>query len=276
VAINREKILENAQRYVERKKYDKAVAELRQVVAADPTDARSLQRIAELEAKQGHYTEALDMYDATARLYATGGFAKQAIAVYQQARQFLMTRCPQLEPRYGHMGPRLVELLRGIGLNVEALAVLKEIAARTTHPSPDAIEVFRQIAELDPQSGTAHLRLAEALAAVRDIDGAVHAYEQAVRVLVTAGRRDDAIQVLERLLMHKQDPEAARVCAELYLERGRPNDARQALARLQIGYAANPHDVVTLALIARGFDAIQEPMKALEIRKEIARIERGP
>jgi tetratricopeptide (TPR) repeat protein len=275
VAINREKLLESAQKHIERKKYDKAVAELRRVVAADPNDARSLQRIAELEVKQGHFTEALDMYDATARLYATGGFAKQAIAVYRQARDLLMTRCPELEPRYGHMAPRLVELLRGIGLNVEALAVLKEIAARYSYPSPEAIEVFRQIAELDPQSGSAHLRLAEALAAVRDIDGAVHAYEQAVRVLIEAGRRDDAIQVLERLLMHRQDPAAARACAELYLERGRPNDARQALARLQIGYAANPRDLATLTLIAQGFDAIQEPVKALEIRREISRIERG-
>jgi tetratricopeptide (TPR) repeat protein len=275
VAINREKVLETAQRYVERKKYDKAVTELRQLVAADPTDARALQRIAELEAKQGHHTEALDMYDATARLYATGGFAKQAIAVYQQARHLLMTRCPELEPRYGHMGPRLVELLRGIGLNAEALAVLREIATRYPHPTPDKIEVFRQIAELDPQSGSAHLRLAEALVMARDIDGAVRSYEQAVSVLVAAGRRDDAIQVLERLLLHKQDPEAARVCAELYLERGRPNDARQALARLQIGYAANPQDIATLALIARGFDAVQEPTKAAEIRKEISRLERG-
>jgi len=276
VAINREKVLEAAQRYVERQKYDKAVAELRRVVASDPQDARSMQRIAELEAKQGHFTEALDMYDATGRLYATGGFAKQAIAVYQQARHLLATQCPQLEERYQHIAPRLVELLRGLGLTAEALSVLQEIAVKyqRLQRERDAIDVFRQIAELDKQSATAHLRYAESLALVRDIEGAAHAFREAVRVLLAAGRRDDAIQVLERLLVHKQEPEAARTCAQLYLDRNRPNDAKQALARLQIGYAADPRDLDTLSLIARGFDGIGEATKALEIRKEMARIAR--
>ena len=50
MAINRDKVLEAAQKYVEKKKYDKAVAELRKLVEADPNDARTLLKIGDLRA----------------------------------------------------------------------------------------------------------------------------------------------------------------------------------------------------------------------------------
>jgi hypothetical protein len=42
VAIDREKILVSAQKYVEKKKYDRAVAEYQRIIQEDPNDARIL------------------------------------------------------------------------------------------------------------------------------------------------------------------------------------------------------------------------------------------
>ncbi|MDB5216830.1 MAG: hypothetical protein JWO86_4757, partial [Myxococcaceae bacterium] len=39
MAINRDKVLEAAQKYVEKKKYDKAVIEYQKLIDADPNDA---------------------------------------------------------------------------------------------------------------------------------------------------------------------------------------------------------------------------------------------
>ena len=107
----------------------------------------------------------------------------------------------------------------------------------------------------------------------KDIDGAVSAFRAASALLVTADRRDDAIQVLERLLHHRFEPDQARTCAELYLTRNRaPQDITQALTKLQMCFQANPRDVDSLTLIARAFDLLGQGQKAMDVRKEIARI----
>ena len=278
MAINREKVLEAAQKLIEKQKYDKAVLELRRIVEADPNDARTLHKIGELQAKQGLYAEAISTYETVGGLYTKDGFAQKAIAIYRLVRETIAAHLPQAAVRYGHIAPKLVELYRQIGLNNEALLLLHEIAAGLQNQQREAelIDVYRQTATLDAANPLPHLRLAEALSRARDVEGAVAAFGEAASLLVRAGRRDDAIQVIERLLHHRPDPAHARVCGELYLERNRPpHDAMQALTKLQICYQANPQDVEVLALIARTFDLIGQSGKAADIRREIARLGGG-
>lgn len=276
MAINRDKVLETAQKYVEKKKYDKAVIELRKLVEADPNDARTLLKIGDLQAKQGVYADAINTYESVGKLYSHQGFALKAIAVYKQIREIIAKHVPQLEERYGHITPKLAELYQQLGLTSDALAALDEVATRLQRQQkdPEAIEVFRKIVELDPTNPLPHLRLAEALSRVKDIDGAVFEFKTAASQLAGIGRRDDALKVLERLLHHKPDPEQAKVTAELYLSRGQPQDGMQALAKLQICFQANPRDFDTLSLLARAFNAIGQGAKAIEVQKEMARVAR--
>ncbi|GEM_PF-274512 len=276
MAINRDKVLETAQKYVEKKKYDKAVAELRKLIEADPNDARTLLKIGDLQAKQALYADAINTYESVGRLYATQGFALKAIAVYKQIREIIAKHVPHLEERYGHIAPKLAELYQQLGLTSDALAALDEVATRLQRQQKDqeAIEVFRKIVELDPTNPLPHLRLAEALSRVKDVEGAVFEFKTAAQQLASLGRRDDALKVLERLLHHKADPEQAKIAAELYLSRGQPQDGMQALAKLQICFQANPRDFDTLSLLARAFNAIGQGAKAIEVQKEMARVAR--
>ena len=275
MAFNREKFLDAAQKLIEKQKYDQAVIELRRVTDADPNDARTLHKIGELQLKQGLFAEAIDTFETVGKLYANGGFAHKAVAVYKQVREIINTHLPQAAVRYGHIAPKLADLYRELGLNSEALALLEETGAVSQRHGrePDALEAFQKVAELDAQNPLAHLRVAEALSRARNIDGAVNAFQTAARLLLEANRRDDAIQVLERLLQHKQDPMQARLCAELYLHRNRaPQDGMQALAKLQICYQQNPQDVEVLSLIARGFVSVGQMEKAQEIQREVQRL----
>lgn len=276
MAINREKVLEAAQKYVEKKKYDKAVQELHKLIEADPNDARTLLKIGDYQAKQGLHADAISTYETVGKLYAHQGFALKAIAVYKQIREIIAKHVPQLEERYGHIPPKLAELYQQLGLTSDALAALDEVATRLQRQQrdPEAIEVFRKIVELDPTNPLPHLRLAEALSRVKDIDGAVFEFKTAASQLAGIGRRDDALKVLERLLHHKQDSEQARICAELYLSRGMPQDGMQALSKLQVCFQANPRDFDTLSLLARAFNAIGQGAKAIEVQKEMARVAR--
>lgn len=277
MAINREKVLDTAQKYVEKKRYDKAIIELRSIIDADPNDVRTLQKIAEVQIKQGLYAEAIDTYESVGKLYTNGGFSAKAVAVYKQIRELIASHAPQVEARYGHIAPKLADLYREIGLTSEALALLNEVAAnlRRQKKDTDAIAIYRKISELDPTNPIPHLHVAESLSLAKDVAGAVEGFQAAAALLIQAERRDDAIQVLERLLHHRADPEQARICAELYLSRNRsPQDGMQALTKLQQCFQANPRDVGVLTLIARAFDMIGQQAKANDIRKEIARLSR--
>jgi tetratricopeptide (TPR) repeat protein len=276
VAIDREKVLVAAQKYAEKKKYDKAVQEYQKLIQEDPNDARILLKVGDLQSKMEAFADAVQTYERVGKFYAQQGFALKAIAVYKQIREIIAKHVPQYDERYAHITPKLAELYQQLGLTSDALAALDEVATRLQRQTRDqeAIEVFRKIVELDPTNPLPHLRLAEALSRVKDNDGAVLEFAIAGSQLVKLGRRDDALKVFERLLHHKQDPAHARIAAELYLARGQPNDGLQALSKLQICFQANPKDLDTLALLARSFNAIGQAAKGVEVQKEMARIAR--
>ena len=276
MAIDREKVLEAASKFVEKKRYDKAILEYQKLVESDPNDARTLLKMGDLQLKMAAYPEAITTYERVGRYYAQQGFALKAIAVYKQVREIVQKHVPHLEERYAHVPPKLAELYQQLGLVSDALAALDEVATRLARQQRDAeaLEVFRKIVALDPQNFIPHLRLAEALSRSRDTDGAVAEFGQAAAILVKLGRRDDALKVLERLLHHRPEPAQARLAAELYLERGAPNDGMQALAKLQICVQANPKDLTTLDLLARAFVQLGQPRKGIEVQKEMARIAR--
>jgi tetratricopeptide (TPR) repeat protein len=276
VAIDREKVLQTAQKFVEKKKYDKAVLEYQKVIQEDPNDARTLLKIGDLQLKMEAFADAIATYERVGRFYASQGFALKAIAVYKQIREIIHKHVPQLEERYAHIAPKLAELYQQLGLTSDALAALDEVATRLQRQGrdPEAIEVFRRIVELDPTNPLPHLRLAEALSRARDPESAAAEFAVAAGQLLKHGRRDDALKVIERLLHHRQDISQARVAAELYLQRGQPNDGMLALAKLQMCFQANPKDLDTLALLSRAFVAIGQASKGVEVQKEMARIAR--
>jgi tetratricopeptide (TPR) repeat protein len=276
VAIDREKVLDAAQKFVEKKKYDKAVLELRKIIQADPTDARTRLKIGDLESKQERYADAVATYEEVGKQYASQGFALKAIAVYKQIREIIAKHVPQLESQFAHITPKLAELYQQLGLTSDALAALDEVATRLQRQQRDgeAIDVFKKIVELDPTNPLPHLRLAEALSRIQNVDAAVAEFATAAGQLLKLGRRDDALKVLERLLHHKADLGQARIAAELYLSRGQQADGMQALAKLQLCFQANPRDLDTLSLLARAFNVIGQAAKAIEVQKEMCRIAR--
>ncbi len=276
MAIDRERILAAAQKYVEKKRYDRAAAEYQKILQEDPSDARILLKLGDLQSKMEAYADAVATYDRVGKFYASQGFSLKAIAVFKQIREIIAKHVPQLDEKYAHITPKLAELYQQLGLTSDALAALDEVATRLQRQNRDqeAIEVFRRIVELDPTNPLPHLRLAEAFSRIRDVDAAVLEFGVAAGQLLKLGRRDDALKVIDRLLGHRPDPAQARIAAELFLARGTPNDGMLALAKLQIAFQGNPRDLDTLALLARAFTQIGQAAKAIEVQKEMARIAR--
>lgn len=276
MAIDREKTLAAAQKYVEKKRYDRAAVEYQRILQEDPNDARTLLKLGDLQSKMEAFAEAIATYERVGKFYSSQGFSLKAIAVYKQIREIIAKHVPQLDERYAHVVPTLADLYQQLGLTSDALAALDEVATRLQRQNRDqnAVEVFRRIVELDPTNPLSHLRLAEALSRAKHVEEAVAEFGTASGQLLRLGRRDDALKVIERILQLSPVASHARIAAELYLARGSSADGMQALAKLQICFQANPRDLDTLGLLARAFTQIGQAVKAIEVQKEMARIAR--
>ncbi|MEP7052413.1 MAG: tetratricopeptide repeat protein, partial [Pseudomonadota bacterium] len=264
------------QKYIEKKRYDRAIAEYQRIVQDDPNDARTLLKIGDLQARLSAYPEAIATYDRVGQYYSSQGFALKAIAVYKQIRELIKKHAPDLADRYGHIVPKLAEIYTQLGLTSDALAAYDEVATRLQRAGRDreAIEVFQKMVGLDAQNPLPHLRLAEARCRVQSLDEAIESFWAAAELLLSLERKDDALKVIERILHFKQDPRYAWVAAELYLQRGTREDGLQALTKLQICFQADPKNLDTLGLLAQAFTLIGQEAKAIEVYKEMARIAR--
>ena len=274
--IDREKTLQAAQKYIEKKRYDRAIAEYQRIVQDDPNDARTLLKIGDLQARLSAYPEAIATYDRVGQYYSSQGFALKAIAVYKQIRELIKKHAPDLADRYGHIVPKLAEIYTQLGLTSDALAAYDEVATRLQRAGRDreAIEVFSKMVGLDAQNPLPHLRLAEARCRVQSLDEAIESFWAAAELLLSLERRDDALKVIERILHFKLDARYAWVAAELYLQRGTREDGLQALTKLQVCFQADPKNLDTLGLLAQAFTLIGQEAKAIEVYKEMARIAR--
>ena len=233
MAIDREKVLAAAQKYVEKKKYDKAVLEYQKLIQEDPNDARTLLKIGDLQSRWRRYADAISTYERVGKLYASQGFALKAIAVYKQIREIIAKHVPQLEEKYAHITPKLAELYQQLGLTSDALAALDEVATRLQRQNrdPEAIEVFRKIVELDPDQSRCRTCASPRRSRARRTPTARSSSSRVASAqLVKLGRRDDALKVLERLLHHKPDPRA-RARRRGALPRAQPAERRHAGAR---------------------------------------------
>ena len=274
--IEREKTLQAAQKYIEKKRYDRAIAEYQRIVQDDPNDARTLLKIGDLQARLSAYPEAIATYDRVGQYYSSQGFALKAIAVYKQIRELIKKHAPDLADRYGHIVPKLAEIYTQLGLTSDALAAYDEVATRLQRAGRDreAIEVFSRMVGLDAQNPLPHLRLAEARCRVQSLDEAIESFWTAAELLLSLDRRDDALKVIERILHFKVDSRYAFVAAELYLQRGTREGGLQALTKLQVCFQADPKNLDTLGLLAQAFTLIGQEAKAIEVYKEMARIAR--
>jgi tetratricopeptide (TPR) repeat protein len=164
VAIDREKTLQAAQKYIERKRYDRAIAEYQRIVQEDPNDARTLLKIGDLQARLQAFPEAIATYDRVGQHYAAPQLQLKAIAVYKQIREIIRKHAPDLADRYAYIGPRLAEIYTELGLVSDALAAWDEVATRLLRAGRgrEGIEVFAKMVDLDGKNPLPHLRLAEA------------------------------------------------------------------------------------------------------------------
>lgn len=263
VSIDRNKVLEAAQKHLAKGNLDKAIVEFQRLVAADPKDVRTLLKIGELQARKGSIRDACDTYLKVGDSYSDQGFFSKSVAVYKQVVKLDPTRVDAIK--------KLARNYEDLQLTGDALAAY-ELLAQTLAQKGDmdgALAAMSHATSLDPQNLAARIRYAEALSKAGKTKEAADEFETSARQIKQQGRIDDYIKVAERLLFHRDNDLAlAKELAGLYLER---NDGKRALAKLQVLFKANPKDDSVLTMLAQAFVSLEQRDKAIQVLKELAR-----
>jgi len=264
VALNRAKVIEVAQKHLAKGNFERAIAEYRKLVEDDPRDVRTLLKIGDIYTRQGSRPEAVRTYEQVAEHYASQGFFLKAVAVCKQILK--------LEPGRIEVSLKLGQMYEELQLVSDALTTY-ELVAQTFARAGNmdrALDTLGRMAALDAENIPVRIKYAEALSKAGRTEDAADEFAAGAALLEQQGRIEDYLKVSERLLYHRPaDLDLARKLSSVYLER---NDAKRALAKLQLAFKANSKDVRTLELLAQAFRLLGQTPKTISVYREIARI----
>lgn len=264
MSIDRQKVIDAAQKYAAKNQLDKAIVEYQRVLREDPQDVRILLKVGDLQVRMNARQAAIDTYTRVAVAYDQQGFFLKAIAVYKQILQ--------IDPNLVQLYLKLAELYVKLGLGSDALQHLDALAQRYARSEDNdaLIGVYRRMLQVDGANIGTRIRLAELFSKLNRGDEAASEFEAGCNLLDKAGRTDDWARVAERLFFHRsRDTSLAKRLAAFYLDR---SDPKRALPKLQVAYKADPRDIATLELLAGAFRELGQLPKTVSVLKETARI----
>lgn len=258
---NKAKIVNTAQKFLQKGAYDKAIRELQKLLDEDPKDVRTLLKVGDIYAKKEDRVEAIKHYRRVAEAYSEQGFFLKAVAVYKQILKH--------DPQHFEVTVKLAELYEHLGLLQEALGQYQMVASLHDQKgnTKEWLVVLKRMVELDPENVASRVRFAEGLSRENRTAEAVEEFSQAAAILKQQGRQSDYVKVAERLVyLAPERTDTTMELARIYLALG---DARRALTKLEPCYRSDPHNVQTLVLLGRAFREAGLDAKALFIFKEL-------
>jgi tetratricopeptide (TPR) repeat protein len=263
--VDKNKLVAEATRYVQKGQWDKAIRVYEKILADDPRDVRVLLKIGELQQKKGDPASASDTLHRVAKAYTDQGFFLKAVAVYKQI--------VRLTPGDVRVNEKLAALYQQLGIVSDAMTQLQVVsqAAEAAGDDRRLLDVLGRMVELDPEHAGAATRLGELHARNGDAAAALVQLRRAADILRRSNRAEDHLRVLERIAtLDPADGALVRELANAYLRRG---DSKRALAKLQLLFQADPQDVETLGLLATAFHDLGQTAKTLSVYRELARVE---
>jgi pilus assembly protein FimV len=262
--MDKNKIIQNAQKFIQKGQIDKAIKEYSKIVEADPKDVRTRLKIGDLHAKKGANREAADTYMKVAEAYGQQGFFLKAVAVYKQILK--------LQPDLIDVNLKLAELYHQLGLMSDAMAQYQTVVGyyEAAGDMRSSFATLKKMLDLDPDNVASRIKLAEMYSKENMVVEAVDEFRAAAAWLKERNRIDDYVKVLERLVYHQpEDLALTRELANIYLAKG---DTKRSLAKLQICFKADPRDVETLHLLGQAFLDLGQTSKTVSVYKELAKI----
>jgi len=194
LVINKRKILQSAQKHMQKGALDKALKDYATLLKADPNDINIRLKVGDIHLKRGKTDEAVSSYLKVAQQFMKDGFDSKAIALYKQ-----VTR---IDPKRYDVYLPLSELYQRLGLNSDALKAL-QTAADAYYRDGDkdqALDLLRKMANFDPSNTANRLRVAELLRQGGREAEALAEYDEVAEELERQGDAEGRVKVFQKIL----------------------------------------------------------------------------
>ncbi|HEY8132800.1 MAG TPA: tetratricopeptide repeat protein, partial [Thermoanaerobaculia bacterium] len=306
MAIQRDKVIANAEKLVAKGKIEPAIKEYERLLDDNPSDVNTLNRIGDLWVRINRNDEAVKTFGRIADHYAKDGFFLKAIAIYKKINK--------LDPSKLDVYARLADLYAKQGLAMEAKSQYQVLADYyIKHGEPgNALMIYKKISELDPNSINVHVKLADLHSQAGQTAEALKEYDRVGRMLLKRGMLEEAVQVFKKALKidaknvelveslvaalieakdynnaqqivetalesNKNNPRLMAMWARILIAKGDINSAKHTLEK---SLAADPNEPATREALAELYIKQNNLDKALEminflVDKALSRGERG-
>ena len=243
MAVQRDKVIASAEKLVAKGKIEPAIKEYERLLEDNPNDVNTLNRIGDLWVRINRNDEAVKVFSKIASHYSKDGFFLKAIAIYKKINK--------LDPSQLDIYAKLADLYAKQGLAMEAKSQYQVLADYyIKHGEPgNALNIYRKISELDPQSINVHVKLADLYSQNNQTAEALKEYDRVGRMLLKRGMLDEAQQVFRKAL--KIDPKNTELVDSLVTSLLEAKDFENARQIVDAAMEANPDSPRLLALMGK-------------------------
>lgn len=245
MAFDKAKIVRAAEKNLAQGKIPAAIKEYRQIVENDPNDFTALNMLGDLHTRVNDKQAAMQCFLRIAEHYREEGFQSKAIAMYK--------KIDRLYPRSPEIANKLALLYETQGLIVDARAQYMIVAEAWLRDGQTrkALEIFRKVADLDPQNTEARIKLAQGYMREGLPVEAAASYAEAGAQFLLAGKHERAIEAYTSSLdLRPHDYLALQGCLNANIALGTPDEAADILER---ALGEKPDDIELLSMLAHAY-----------------------
>ncbi|MGA2857210.1 MAG: tetratricopeptide repeat protein [Candidatus Sulfotelmatobacter sp.] len=191
--FNKQKVLANAEKYVQQGKLPNAISEYEKILKNDAKDLTVTNTVGDLYSRIGEADKATECFKTVGDAYASQGFTVKAIAMYKKISKLK----PSLESLL-----KLAELYTQQGLFNDARAQYLQVAEEflKANELENAVRIFQKILEMDPENTTMRVRLAEVYVRLGKKAEAWQIFTAAAESMRSKGSLNGADEILQRML----------------------------------------------------------------------------
>ena len=226
MAIDKNTVMKEAQKFAAKGQFDKAIAEWKKLLKESPNDANIFNTIGNLCLKKDAKADACDAYKKAADVLAADGFTSKAIALYKKVIN--------IDPKKIEVHLALGDLNAEKGLNGNALESYKIVADQYMQQKDTvkALGIYQKMADLNAANVSFRVKLGDMYAKENMVAEAGTAYLNAADVHMAKNAFQDARQLFEKVLAI--DPGNIAVYHKagiVYFQEGKFSEACKALKR---------------------------------------------
>jgi tetratricopeptide (TPR) repeat protein len=265
MAFDKAKVVRAAEKFLAQGKIPAAIKEYRQIVENDKDDFTALNMLGDLYVRQNDKQQAAQCFIRIAEHYREEGFQSKAIAMYK--------KIDRLNPRSPEIANKLAILYETQGLIVDARAQYMVVAEALLHDGQTrkALEIFRKVADLDPQNTEARVKLAQGYMREGLNAEAAAAFAEAGAHFLARGQHERAVEAYaQSLAIRPHDYVALNGYLNSHIALGTPDEAAEFLER---SLSEKPEDIELLSMLFHAYIEAEDAPSAERVITQLVMTE---